>query len=159
MRPGTIKNQMGYGPDRFLPDLRTPSATGARRVASEVLKVLAIAEPFREGPAAGPSRGRQQDGSTSTGVRGRARRSVPTGQAELLGLLLDVLVVERGALGGVHLTGADLDADLLEVRALDRRLELQGRAHLARVEVGPGVLGHLRHVGRQRARLRHERSL
>ena len=44
--------------------------------------------------------------------------SLPARQAQLLGLLLDVLVVERCALLGVHLTGAHLDADLLKGRTL-----------------------------------------
>ena len=83
----------------------------------------------------------------------------PAGQAELLRLLLDVLVVERGTLLAAHLTGADLDADLLQGRTLDRRHELQCRARLAGVEVGLGVLGDLRDVGRQLARLGEVRTL
>ena len=56
--------------------------------------------------------------------------SLPAGQTQLLRLLLDILVVELGALLGVHLSGAHLDADLLQRRTLDRRLELQRRARL-----------------------------
>ena len=57
-----------------------------------------------------------------------------------------------------HLTGTDLDADLLQGRTLDRRLELQCRARLAGVDVGLGVLGDLRDVARQRACLGEVRA-
>ena len=63
MTPGMIRNQNGYGPDRFLPCFGRPPAAGARRVASELLNVLAMAKPFREvlPPAPGGTDGRTVD--------------------------------------------------------------------------------------------------
>src|SRR5829696_9931735 len=130
---------------------------GARRVASDVLSVLAIAKPFREDlpPVLTRTGGRTNQTPMEQPGLGLGT-SVPARQPELLGLLLDILVVELGALLPIHLTGAHLDADLLQRRALDRRLELQGRAGLASVDVGLGVLGDLRHLGRQGALLGEE---
>ena len=52
---------------------------------------------------------------------------LPALEPELLGLLLDVLVVEGGAVLGSADAGADLDGDLLECRSLDRGQELERR--------------------------------
>src|SRR4029450_10358155 len=49
----------------------------------------------------------------------------PALEPQLLGLLLDVLVVQRRAVLGGADAGADLDGDLLQRRALDRRAERQ----------------------------------
>ena len=77
------------------------------------------------------------------GNAGRARypagRILPARQAELLRLLLDVLVVLRGALLRCGDARADLDRDLLEVRPLDRRQELKRRGGRALLEVGQQV--------------------
>src|SRR4051794_30851165 len=111
-------------------------------------------EPCRR-PGRGPAAGRAGGERCPPG----GRWSGPAGQAELLRLLLDVVVVELRALLGARLTGAHLDGDLLQVRALDRGEELQGRSGLAGLEVRLGVLGDLGDVGRQLARLAQERAL
>src|SRR5215207_4431503 len=77
--------------------------------------------------------------------------SLPARQTQLLRLLLDILVIKSSALLRSRLPSTDLDADLLKRRALDRRLELQRRACLARLEVGLGVLRNLADVSRQLA--------
>ena len=53
------------------------------------------------------------------------------GKAKLLRLLLDVLVIERGAVGRRADARADFDGDLLERRSLDRRQELERRRRCA----------------------------
>src|SRR5262245_55669873 len=79
-------------------------------------------------------------------------RRLPAREPELPRLSLHVLVVKLGALRCAADAGADLNEDLLEVRALDRRDELQREAGLS-VGLVLGLVGHQpRGVARHRAR-------
>src|SRR5665647_2300949 len=82
----------------------------------------------------------------------------PAREAELLGLLLDVIVVALRTISCTGDTGAHLDGDLLEVRALDRGDELQGRADVAVIEELLQVGYSSRQAGGQRAALDHVRA-
>src|SRR4029453_5955340 len=82
----------------------------------------------------------------------------PALEPELLGLLLDVLVVERRPILSGPEAGTDLDGDLLKGRALDRRLELQRGRDVPLLHVGHHVLDRLGGVGRQLAALDHVRA-
>src|SRR4051794_20907672 len=91
--------------------------------------------------------------SPPAAVAGRSRGPAgcrdpsPALEAQLLGLLGDVLVVELRRLLGVDDPGAGLDAEVLQVGAFHRREEFERRGGLAAIEVGRYILGHLRHVG------------
>src|SRR5262245_28954020 len=69
--------------------------------------------------------------------------ALPARKPELLGLSLHVLVVELGTLLRTADAGADLNEDLLEVRALDRGEELQCQARLS-VGLILRLIGHQR---------------
>src|SRR5215218_10412048 len=86
------------------------------------------------------------------------RSGLPALEPELLGLLLDVLVVERGAVGRRADPRADLDRDLLERRALHRRRELQRRRDLLLTDVLLQVGDRRGHLRGQVAALHHERA-
>src|SRR4051794_5407145 len=75
----------------------------------------------------------------------------PARQTELQSLVLDVVVIPRCAVGSRRNTRADLDGQLLEVRALDRAQELQSGSCRAGVDVRLHVLDDLRDVGRELA--------
>src|ERR1700712_5580782 len=82
----------------------------------------------------------------------RLRTSVPGLEPELLRLLLDVVVVQGRALLRRRDAGPDLDQDLLQVRSLDRREELERDARLLLVDV-------LLRVGDQRGRAARDGTL
>src|SRR5262245_53254977 len=104
------------------------------------------------------------DVATGAGPRGPApwscsvRRTptpvlgLPAREVELLCLLLDVLVVQLRALVGRVDPGADGNGQLLELRALDWREELEGRGGQPCVDIRLHVLdGHGHVVGKLRA--------
>ncbi len=64
--PGDHIEPVRVGSRSLLPRSLRLRLAGAKRVASDVLSVLAMAKPFRESPAAGPGRDRRQDESTLT---------------------------------------------------------------------------------------------
>src|SRR5215467_1330229 len=68
-------------------------------------------------------------------------RRLPAREPELLRLSLHVLVVQLGALLCAADAGTDLNEDLLEVRTLDWRDELERQASLA-VGLILGLIGH-----------------
>src|SRR4029450_9579017 len=90
-------------------------------------------------------RGQRLGAAALAGARAAAPSElVPALEADLLGLLLDVLVVERGPVRGRSQPGTDLDGDLLQGRALNRRRELERGRDLPSLHIGHHVLDRRR---------------
>src|SRR4051812_8299309 len=83
---------------------------------------------------------------------------LPALESELLRLSLHIVVVELGSGFRLRDTRTDLDQDLLEVRSLDGRQELESQTGLLRVLVLQLVCHQGRSVGRELAGADGERS-
>src|SRR4051812_43885705 len=119
---------------RFLPGsaaFAVPRATPGRSVSVVI-----------ESPSIDSLHGKRGRPQPTGPVAGEFKPRLPALETELLGLLLDVVVVLSGALLGGGDAGADGDRDLLQCRSLDRGEELEGRRRLALVEVRLHVRDH-----------------